>query len=446
MVAFVNVKKLRDLFVKHTRVQRRKYEATSLAAKKGILELLRRQAALHNSRSALRDTAAEGLMDGADAIQRQYSQTRQQLDREEVTLLSEQERLLDPISRSGGPLAAAVGHIQGATDQEAPSYNTNSSTTTQHNSPVRTESSPARERRAGQTSVLGMSDPMLLNSLPLFAQHPASLCVHDREQGSAALLLFGMMKQVADDPTHRPFYSDIDLVNVLPSRLRPHTTSPDRPGDMVMVNAGQCIFYLATQFGSVRIVNAVGECTCKVGYVKVLPDMVKLVGNCIAVVKSVHRRTGDEIVVQTLGKSITQVMKPKSKKKKSLEDGKKSGKTAGKTLELCDCVNDYAMMTFLDGGVPSFVSRAFDAPNTDSDGDDDDNNNDDGNESDDIQDTDEDQDDYDSDDSGDYDSEGNLKKIKAKPTKRSNKASSSTKSRKDDAKDKKKKKKRKRMN
>jgi hypothetical protein len=1014
MVAFVNVKKLRDLFVKHTRVQRRKYEAT-LAAKKGIQELLRRQAALHNSRSALRDTAAAGLMDGADSIQRQYSQRRQQLDSEEVMLLSEQERLLDPISRSGGPLAAAAGHIQGATDQEAPSYNTNSGATTQRNSPVRTQSSPTRQRRAGQTSVLGMSDPILLNSLPLFAQHPASLCLHDREQRSAALLLFGLMKQVADDPTHRPFYSDIDLVNVLPSRLRPHTTSPDRlgrmpecsvnslkchiyftggltitdncftsftgtnqgnddqqrsnaapgsgapstkpppadqeheieftlseqltpaqyeiddaainlytnllvnfnpfqindiidaidprmpeaqyddllcqglpdilhsptlidsvlqphasdaafsqsdatlrdilnrlfcicvtcrtgdpndpricelkhmwynyatkiqslylrnlirevpfqdqilyrdsyhnsaqrremtyqeyamakhreklqyyisddvllyglifglndvppdytcpirvvdlisapssqvrslqplnpagyvsnasarqralpighmnrnlrvrsvkilsndivipnpsgyppipppdeesdsdssnsgvevlgndlapqrrsgaghqgldqdaemeiavfdyetgkplqhqssnllqrfwdldtnhikhyaelgvvyinqksrthevnivfnrnqaeilkklklanyglyppnternakewaklqprdkrdhnfaknsnvglaiydtfpwhlnqcfkygcmedvpaatslreesvlyrccvvnfhviihltlhselqvravtdapicyigkpvhpdmicsnhpdgcgkflrPGDMVMVNAGQCIYYLATQFVSVRIVNAVGQCTCKVGYVKVLPDMVKLVGNRLAVVKSVHRRTGDKIVVQTLGNSVTQVMKPK--KKKSLEDGKKSGKTAGKTLELCDCVNDYAMITFLDGGVPSFASRAFHTPSADSDGDDDDNKNDDGNESDDIQDTDGDQFGYDSDDSGDYDSDGNLKKIKAKPTKSSKKASSSTKSRKDDAKDQKK---RKRMN
>jgi hypothetical protein len=215
-----------------------------------------------------------------------------------------------------------------------------------------------------------------------------------------------------------------------------------RPGDMVMVNAGQCIYYLATQFVSVRIVNAVGECTCKVGYVKVLPDMVRLVGNRIATVKSVHRRTGDKIVVQTLGKSVIQVVKPKSKKKKSLEDGKKSGKTAGKTLELCDCLNNYAMITFLDGAVPSFVSRAFDTPNTDSDGDDDDKN-DDGNESDDIQDTYEDQVDYNSDDSGDYDSEGNLKKIKAKPTKSSNNASSSTKSRKDDAKDKKK---RKRMN
>jgi hypothetical protein len=216
MVAFVTMKKLRDLFVKHTRVQRKKYEA-SLSAKKGIMELLRRQAALHNSRSALRYTAAMGLIEGADAIQRQYSQRRQQLDREE-------ERLLD--------LAATAGHIQGATNQDAPSYNTNSSTTTQHNSPTHTQSSTARERRPGQTSVLGMSDPMLLNSLPLFAQHPASLCLHDSEQQSAALLLFGMMKQVADDPTHRPFYSDIDLVNVLPSRLRPHPTSPDRLGRM----------------------------------------------------------------------------------------------------------------------------------------------------------------------------------------------------------------------
>lgn len=217
------------------------------------------------------------------------------------------------------------------------------------------------------------------------------------------------------------------------------------PGDTVMVNAGQCIYYLATQFVSVRIVNALGECTCKVGYVKVLPDMVKLVGNRFGVVKSVHRRTGDKIVVQTLGKSIIQVMKSKSKEKKqSSDDGKKSGKPAGKTLELCDCVNDYAMITFLDGGVPSFASRAFDAPDADSDGDD--NNKDDGNESDDLEDTDEDQDDYDSDDSGDYDSYGNLKKIKAKPTKSSKKASSFNKSRKDDAKAKDEKKKRKRMN
>ena len=31
------------------------------------------------------------------------------------------------------------------------------------------------------------------------------------------------------------------------------------PGDTVMVNAGQCIYYLATQFVSVRIVNALWE-------------------------------------------------------------------------------------------------------------------------------------------------------------------------------------------
>jgi hypothetical protein len=195
------------------------------------------------------------------------------------------------------------------------------------------------------------------------------------------------------------------------------------PGERVMVNAGQCRYYLCTQFVSVRRLNGKGECTCKVGYVKVLPDMVRLVGNRLGVVDSVHRRTGDEISVTTLDKSehltsnVTKLVKPKPKAKSDDEGTSARAKPTGKTLELCDCVHDYAMMTFLDGGVPSFASRAFENADDDDDDDDDDGNNDD-NDGGDLQDTDDDDDGEDSDDSGDYDSDGNPKKMKAKTVKK----------------------------
>jgi hypothetical protein len=199
------------------------------------------------------------------------------------------------------------------------------------------------------------------------------------------------------------------------------------PGERVMVNAGQCLYYLCTQFVSVRRLNGKGECTCKVGYVKVLPDQVRLVGNRYGVIDSVHRRTGYEINVTTLDKSehltssVTKLAKPKTKAKSDDEGTSARAKTTGKTLELCDCVHDYAMMTFLDGGVPSFASRAFEnADVDDDDGNNDDNHGGDNDDNDggDLQDTDDDDDGEDSDDSGDYDSDGNPKKMKAKTVKK----------------------------
>lgn len=237
MISFVNVKKLRNLLARHTRLHRRKYEET-LAAKKGIQELLRRQAALHNSRSAARDTAAQGLIDGANEIQQQYSQRRHQLDQQEATLRSEQEGLIDQISRSGGSSAAAIRTVQGVNTEDtlptiqapSPSHRSNSGTCTQRSPRARTQSqsSQSTQQRSNQRSnqVLGMSDPVLLNSLTLLAQHPSSLSDRDREYRDAALTFFAMMREVADHPTDRPFYSDLDLVNILPSRLRPLNTQP----------------------------------------------------------------------------------------------------------------------------------------------------------------------------------------------------------------------------
>lgn len=230
MISFVNVKKLRNLLARHTRLHRRKYEET-LAAKKGIQELLRRQAALHNSRSAARDTAAQGLIDGANEIQQQYSQRRRQLDQQEATLRSEQEGIIDQISRSGGSSAAAIRTVQLPTIQApSPSHRSNSGTCTQRSPRARTQSqsSQSTQQRSNQRSnqVLGMSDPVLLNSLTLLAQHPSSLSDRDREYRDAALTFFAMMREVADHPTDRPFYSDLDLVNILPSRLRPLNTQP----------------------------------------------------------------------------------------------------------------------------------------------------------------------------------------------------------------------------
>lgn len=117
-------------------------------------------------------------------------------------------------------------------------------------------------------------------------------------------------------------------------------------GDVLFVDAGECIFFRCIWFISVRRLDEHGNRGCKVGYVKVLVNSVALVGNRIGVVKSIHKREGDVITsFRTQGTStVTLPSRTVS------ETGQKNGIT----LELAYCAEDYAIITLLDGGVPSF--------------------------------------------------------------------------------------------
>jgi len=153
------------------------------------------------------------------------------------------------------------------------------------------------------------------------------------------------------------------------------------PGDIVFIDAAQCRFYRCIWYVSCRKLNSDGCRTCKVGYVKVPADMMQLVGNRVGIISSVHVHDIDRTEIRTQTQVITKYdkkdkKKPKETKKtkitKSSEKSKsnkstdeiteksKSTKTAdkkpqaGKTLDLCSCVHDYAIITLLDGGLPSF--------------------------------------------------------------------------------------------
>ena len=121
-------------------------------------------------------------------------------------------------------------------------------------------------------------------------------------------------------------------------------------GMIVFVNGASCLFHKCQWYVPVNILDSDGVRTCKIGYMKVLPDDLNLICNRVGVISSIHHRT-DEDVITVVGKDNTvthQAIKRKNTKPKN-DDG-----TNGRTLELCDSVNDYALVTFLDGGVPTY--------------------------------------------------------------------------------------------
>jgi hypothetical protein len=158
-----------------------------------------------------------------------------------------------------------------------------------------------------------------------------------------------------------------------------------KPGDVIFIDAGQCRFYRGIWYVSCRKLDSDGNRTCKVGYVKVPADMMHLVGNRIGIVSSIHVRDIDHIEIR----SRTMVVTKRDKKKKSEatqpDDAAKKKHTPGKTLDLCSCVHDYALIHMLDGGVPSFLgaSSPHSAQPSGGGGDSDDDDDDDG-ESDDV--------------------------------------------------------------
>lgn len=66
-----------------------------------------------------------------------------------------------------------------------------------------------------------------------------------------------------------------------------------KPGDVIFIDAGQCRYYRGVWYVSCRILDSDGNRTCKVGYTKVLADMMFLIGNRVGITSSVHVRDVD---------------------------------------------------------------------------------------------------------------------------------------------------------
>jgi len=129
-----------------------------------------------------------------------------------------------------------------------------------------------------------------------------------------------------------------------------------KPGDVIFIDAGQCRYYRGVWYVSCRILDSDGNRTCKVGYTKVLADMMFLIGNRVGITSSVHVRDVDCTEIRNRNKVITKHVKKKKPDETTKSDNTAQKKyTPGKTLELCGCVYDYALINLIDGGLPSFV-------------------------------------------------------------------------------------------
>ena len=117
-------------------------------------------------------------------------------------------------------------------------------------------------------------------------------------------------------------------------------------GDILLVDAGESIFFRCIWFVSVRRLDEHGNRGCKVGYVKVIADRIPLVGNRVGIVKSMHKRKGD-IITSFRTQGTSEVTIPP---RTVSENGQKNGIT----LELAYCAHDYAIITLLDGGIPAY--------------------------------------------------------------------------------------------
>jgi hypothetical protein len=129
-----------------------------------------------------------------------------------------------------------------------------------------------------------------------------------------------------------------------------------KPGDVIFIDAGQCRYYRGVWYVSCRILDSDGNRTCKVGYTKVLADMMFLIGNRVGITSSVHVRDVDCTEIRSRNKVITKHVKKKKPDETTKSDNTAQKKyTPGKTLDLCGCVYDYALINLIDGGLPSFV-------------------------------------------------------------------------------------------
>ena len=117
-------------------------------------------------------------------------------------------------------------------------------------------------------------------------------------------------------------------------------------GDLLYVDAGECIYFKGIWFVSVRRLDEHGNRGCKVGYVKVIADRIDLVRNRLGIVKSMHKHNCDVLTNYT-SRAITRKQLPP---RTTRDNGEKNGITQ----ELAYCAGDYALITLLDGGVPAY--------------------------------------------------------------------------------------------
>ena len=82
------------------------------------------------------------------------------------------------------------------------------------------------------SAALGTSNPTLCNAVHILDANAADLSREERKLQEVARNFFGMMEPYSVDPTYRPMYSDIDMVNIRPSRLRHH-----RSGMMIVIHS-----------------------------------------------------------------------------------------------------------------------------------------------------------------------------------------------------------------
>lgn len=82
----------------------------------------------------------------------------------------------------------------------------------------------ARRTASASSAALGTSNPALCHAVHYLDANASDLNREERHLQEVAQTFFGLMESYSEDPTHRPMYSDIDMVNIRSSRLRNHSS------------------------------------------------------------------------------------------------------------------------------------------------------------------------------------------------------------------------------
>jgi hypothetical protein len=82
----------------------------------------------------------------------------------------------------------------------------------------------ARRAASASSAALGTSNPALCHAVHYLDANASDLNREERHLQEVAQTFFGLMESYSEDPTHRPMYSDIDMVNIRSSRLRNHSS------------------------------------------------------------------------------------------------------------------------------------------------------------------------------------------------------------------------------
>ena len=115
-------------------------------------------------------------------------------------------------------------------------------------------------------------------------------------------------------------------------------------GQVCFVDASECMFIGGIWLASVRILDESARPSCKVGYVKTLPDQLHLVGNRVGIICRIEVKEKDIVTTILPGGKTTKTPIKQNKNRQSKNP---------RTLHLHDVVHDIAMLRFIDGGVPA---------------------------------------------------------------------------------------------